>query len=416
MAKVPHNKGSYTVLKDGRAQIKFPLGFNEGSGRYEVHNENFASEAEAIAAIKEINDFIYHGSAVAEVPIHRMKVNGRLKEEAPSFRAVAEGFVSDREKQGTVSERTVKDYKAHLKRIYPYIGEKQVNAIGPKDVNDMYSGLRGNDSRNGASLPISGTYLEHIHSTLSLVFDRAVVYGYTEKNPCEDVDKPKRDTKEKYALSVDESRIFVGAVLGRDLEAKSIGLLICLCTAARLSEMLALTWGDYSDGTLRISKAMEKGSQNIKKTKTGDIREDPCPPILVDALTEWREIQKKQLEKSGLKQTKVTPIVQNRKGEHVLKTTFEKWFRKQKGSFGLPPEITIRGLRHAAASILQRDCHVDMATTMGITGHKTVEMLKRYSHTDDSAKRAAIDALNELLVPNAGGEVSLLPLLDRFSN
>ena len=39
MAKVPRNKGSYSVYKDGRAQIKFPLGFNEKTGKYGVYNE-----------------------------------------------------------------------------------------------------------------------------------------------------------------------------------------------------------------------------------------------------------------------------------------------------------------------------------------------------------------------------------------
>lgn len=129
------------------------------------------------------------------------------------------------------------------------------------------------------------------------------------------------------------------------------------------------------------------------------IYKNPCPPLLIDALTEWREVQAAQLKRIGLDQTGSTPIVQARRGKHTLKTTFEKWFRKQKLSYGLPPEITIHGLRHTAARILQRDCHVDMATTMQITGHKTAEMLKRYSHTDDRAKRAAADALGDVLAP-----------------
>lgn len=400
MAKVPRNKGSYSVYKDGRAQIKFPLGFNEKTGKYGVYNENFPSEAEAIAAIKEINDFIYHGGTAAEVPAHRMKKDAKAKEEAELFRAFAANFVADREKQKTVTERTIKDYRTHLKRIDPYIGSMPISAIGPKDINVMYSGLRSNDRRNGGAAPVSGTYLQHIHSTLSLVFDRAVVYGYIGSNPCKDVDKPKRDTEEKYALSVDECRAFIASVLDKGLEAKSVGLLICLCTAARLSEMLALTWADYSSGTLRISKAMKKDSQETKETKTGDVRNDPCPPILVDVLAEWKELQAAQLERVGLSQTGSTPIVQARRGKHTLKTSFEKWFRLQKHNYNLPPEITIHGLRHTATSILQRDCHVDMATTMQITGHKTVEMLKRYSHTDDSAKRAAAEAFGDLLAPD----------------
>lgn len=402
MARIPHNKGSYNVLKSGRVQIKYPLGFNERSGKYENYSEHFGSEAEAISALKEINDYIYHGGTPEGIASHRR--GAALKDAALSetFHDFAGAFVADREKRGAVAERTIQDYRVHLKRIDPYLGNLLISTIGPRDIDELYTGLRSSDRRNNGSKPVSGTYLEHIHSTLSLVFDRAVTYGITDKNPCKSVDKPKRDTKEKTALSVEQCRAFIGAVYDRGLEAKNIGLLICLCTAARLSEMLALTWGDYENGSLHITKAMKKDSQESKKTKTEDIRNDPCPPILIDSLAEWRDIQAKLLEKMGLKQDSNTPIVSNKKGTHTLKSTFERWFRLQKTKYGLPEEFTIHGLRHTAATILQKDCQVDMATTMGITGHKTMEMLKRYSHTDDTAKRAAIAAFGNLLSPEKG--------------
>lgn len=53
----------------------------------------------------------------------------------------------------------------------------------------------------------------------------------------------------------------------------------------------------------------------------------------------------------------------------------------------LPEDFTIHGLRHTVTTILQKDIKADMTTTMSITGHKTMQMLQRYSHADDSTKR-----------------------------
>lgn len=400
MARVPNCKGSYYVRKDGGCQIKFPLGFSEVLKRYDCHVETFGSEAEAIAAIKEINAFIYHGGAVSEVREHRRKVTGKDPASSVRFSDFAEEFVTDRAAQGNVAERTLSDYRVHIKRINPYLGDMAVSAIGPKQVNELYTGLRSEDPRNGGAAPVGGTYLQHIHSTLSLILGRAVTYGILRHNPCDDVDKPKRDTREKTALTVVQCRNFLEGMLAAELEAKGVGLLICLFTAARLSEMLALTWADFRNGGLFITKSMVKDTQKVKKTKTEDERVEPCPAFLADVLVEWRDIQKRQFDEKGLRWSSGTPIVSSRKGTHTLKTTYEKWFRRNKERFGLPDDFTIHGFRHTVTTILQKDVKADITTTMSITGHKTMQMLGRYSHTDDRAKRDALEALGRLLSPN----------------
>ena len=62
MTKVPHCKGSYQKRRSGDGwQLKYPLGWSEAKLKYDEYREEFSSEAEAIAALKDINDFIYHG-------------------------------------------------------------------------------------------------------------------------------------------------------------------------------------------------------------------------------------------------------------------------------------------------------------------------------------------------------------------
>ncbi|MBM6778752.1 site-specific integrase [Collinsella tanakaei] len=400
MTRVPNCKGSYYRRKDGSCQIKYPLGYSESLHRYDSHIETFGTEAEAIAAIKEINAFVYHGGAISEIREHRKTVTGRDSASTMTFAEFAEKFVADRAAQGNVANRTLEDYRVHIKRISPYFGDVAVSSIDPMLVNELYTGLRSNDSRNGGAAPIGGTYLQHIHSTLSLILDRAVAYGMLKANPCNKVDKPKRDTKEREALTVAQCRNFLEWVLADELEAKTVGLLICLFTASRLSEMLALTWADVRDEGLYITKSMVKDTQQVKSTKTCDERVEPCPAILIEALGKWKAIQRKEFAEKGLKWGPDTPIVSNRKGTHTLKTTYEKWFRRSKAKYGLPADFTIHGFRHTVTTILQKDVGTDIATTMSITGHKTMQMLKRYSHTDHQARREALDALGRLLSPD----------------
>ena len=181
--------------------------------------------------------------------------------------------------------------------------------------------------------------------------------------------------------------IHLSNVLSEELDSKTVGLLICLFTAARLSGMLALTWGDLDGDCLHIWRSMVKDTQQTKATKTEDERFEPCPAVLVDVLTEWKILQEQEFKAKGLRQSGETPIVSSKKGIHVLKTTFERWFRQNRVRMCLPEDFTIHGLRHTVTTILQKDIKADMTTTMSITGHKTMQMLQRYSHADDSAKR-----------------------------
>lgn len=76
MATVPRNKGSYASRAGGNSwQVKYPLGWNERKKRYDEYREEVASEAEAIALIKAINDYVYHGG----LPPRRARVETQGK-------------------------------------------------------------------------------------------------------------------------------------------------------------------------------------------------------------------------------------------------------------------------------------------------------------------------------------------------
>lgn len=60
--------------------------------------------------------------------------------------------------------------------------------------------------------------------------------------------------------------------------------------------------------------------------------------------------------------------------------------------------FTFHNLRHTFASIMQSDLGIGAVTVMGMTGHSSLGMLQKYSHTGLDSKQRAIQALNSHIV------------------
>ena len=73
----------------------------------------------------------------------------------------------------------------------------------------------------------------------------------------------------------------------------------------------------------------------------------------------------------------------------------EKQFRRVVESAGLDPKEVIRHtLRHTAITHLVQ-ASVDLPTVQRISGHKTLQMVVRYSHQNGEHIKAAMDALEQ---------------------
>ncbi|MCZ6474459.1 MAG: tyrosine-type recombinase/integrase [SAR324 cluster bacterium] len=77
------------------------------------------------------------------------------------------------------------------------------------------------------------------------------------------------------------------------------------------------------------------------------------------------------------------------------KTAIEKPFRRAVEQADLDPKVVVRHtLRHTAISHLVQ-AGVDLPTVQRISGHKTLEMVIRYSHQNGEHIQAAMDKLEE---------------------
>lgn len=372
MATVPRNKGSYTRRRSGTGwQVKYPTGWSEKKKKYDEYREDVPTEAEAIALIKAINDYIYHGGDVSGIAEWRKARKGKKKAEGITVSEFAAEYLDMKEKGHGVQPRTVQSDRTCLKRVEPYIGKIPLRAVTAYDLDDMYARMRSCDGDNLVGKPYSGTTVQKTHTFLKMLFNKAIDYDYIEKNPCSGTSAPKRDTKEKVALTADQAKALVSVIEGEPIAAKPIGVLIALFCGLRLSEMLALTWEDYANGAISVTKSLMQDKQGYKSTKTGETRRVPCPGPLIAELDVWRNVQKAWFKEHGLKWGGKSPIVNSRVGNHVLQRTYIRWFKEAKRGYSLPSDFTFHGLRHTYVTLLNRDCHVDERTARSMSGHKT---------------------------------------------
>jgi site-specific recombinase XerD len=85
------------------------------------------------------------------------------------------------------------------------------------------------------------------------------------------------------------------------------------------------------------------------------------------------------------------------RGQHTK--WIEKAFRRVVAAAGLDPNQVLRHtLRHTAITHLVQ-AGVDLPTVQRISGHKTLQMVVRYSHQNGEHLQAAMDKLNRRYRP-----------------
>lgn len=146
-------------------------------------------------------------------------------------------------------------------------------------------------------------------------------------------------------------------------------LLCAYLTGMRRGEIAKLRWEDVDFGD---------GYIFVKETKNNESRAIPIDAQLMDTLLKLQKNSKSQY------------VFTTHEGKHYTSNTAWKraWSTALRRS-GIG-KCRFHGLRHTFCSDLIVGEKEDFATVMELTGHKDMRMLKRYSHTREEAKKAAI--------------------------
>lgn len=173
--------------------------------------------------------------------------------------------------------------------IAPYFGKQPINAITSAHVRKWQTDLMKKTGQTGQ--PLSPTYLNVLHHTLSSLFNYAVRYHGLQVNPCilaGSIGKSKSGEMKFWTL--DEYHQFIAAV---DHSLYRPIFETIYYTGMRVGELLALSFEDidFDNGIIHVSKTLKRiGYDNIITTpKTAKSKRDILiPQFLIDELTEYR--------------------------------------------------------------------------------------------------------------------------------
>jgi integrase len=235
----------------------------------------------------------------------------------------------------------------------------------------------------------SGSTVNRYLATLSHMFTMAVKeWRLVPTNPVRDITKKKEARGRVRFLSDVERDTLLDACAKSDWQGLHILVTLALSTGARRGELIGLKWDDVD---LRVREASidpktgEKqaamGRAIVRETKNGETR---SLPLVGKALEALRTLKLQGSAKSEW----VFPQPSGFPGPYE---NFDGVWYAALESAGLE-DFRFHDLRHTTASMLaaQGCSGLEIADVLG---HKTLSMVKRYSHLMQSHKVSAIEKM-----------------------
>lgn len=205
-------------------------------------------------------------------------------------------------------------------------------------------------------------------------------WGYPVDNPIPHVTRPKiRNNRTRFLTKEEAQRLLDAAKTSRNQKLYPY-LLVMMHTGMRPSEAAGLKWGDI-DLDQRLVK--------LQVTKT-DMRYVPLTEMTETILRTIRP----ENATNDMHVFLPPESVASKQLTNVPCLHFKKSFTTAKTKAGLD-DLHLHDLRHTAASHLLM-AGVDLRTLAEILGHKTLQMVHRYTHLLNDHKLKAVDRINTL--------------------
>lgn len=316
------------------------------------------------------------------------RIQEREKPKEVTFKDIAEMW--EREHREEIVERTWTNYEPHYKDIVNRHGDKAIEDVQALDINQdlMQSKAKG----------LSATVVNTRRSIYKMIFDYAIVHGYTQFNPVLAVKLPKGLKRGKRQAPSDD---IIKIILSNIDKPFGFFPFFLLCTGLRKSEALALTWQDvdFKAKEISITKSIDNmwgSNPQIKAPKsTAGIRSVPIIAILEQPLKD----HKKRCGNSPL----LFPAPASNRGGAGGGLMTERgyegaWLRYCQATNLIDddgkPLVTAHHLRHGTATLMFEG-GVDELTAQHVLGHSRVEITREvYTDLREDKRRQSILLLN----------------------
>lgn len=263
-------------------------------------------------------------------------------------------------------------YKRHLEWWKEQLGSYTLDAVTAPmivEYRDKLVGapISGERTRTGST---TNRYL----AALSHCFTLAVKeWGWLETNPLSKVGRKKEsDGRVRFLSDEERLKLLDACKASRNKELYLI-VLLAISTGARQSEILGLSWDDVMFDSKRIV---------LRDTKNGETRSVPLVGPAFDLMKSHSKVKR-------IDTRLVFPRQDKASSKHI--SIRESWERAV--SVAGIENFRFHDLRHTAASYLAMN-NATLAEIAEILGHKTLQMVKRYSHLSEQHVSSVVERMN----------------------
>lgn len=253
------------------------------------------------------------------------------------------------------------------------LGQYSLADTTPALIAQYRDKLADGEKVGGEVVPRSAATVNRYLAILSHVFTVAVKeWGWVEENPVLKVTKMKEPRGRVRFLSDDERKNLLNECKKSESSCLYMIVVLALSTGARRMEILGLKWSDVD-----IARAVI----TLHETKNGERRVLPLTGHALDLIKQHSKVRQLNCDLVFPGKSLKNPIDIRTPWETVLKRAGVDDFR-------------FHDLRHSTASYLAMN-GASLAEIAEILGHKTLQMVKRYSHLSEVHTSKVVARMNE---------------------
>ena len=251
------------------------------------------------------------------------------------------------------------------------IGDKKLIDVSRALIIEVQDELAAEKTNRGG-LRAAAT-VNRFLASISHAFTKAVEWEWVEANPVKGVSRMTEPKGRDRYLTDDERKALLDASqeIGATLH---LIIVIALSAGARRGEIMGLEWSDIH---------WKEGFAVLRDTKNSEHRAMPLVGKAMELLKVHRDTNRQLKDK----------LVFPQPGDRDRPWNFEAVWRKAKKQAEIE-DFRFHDLRHSAASYLAMG-GASLAEIAEILGHKTLQMVKRYSHLSNAHVSSVVEKMND---------------------
>ena len=284
------------------------------------------------------------------------------------------GNLLDRYQSEVLPKKKAKGQLGQLKWWKDQLGDRKLKNLYPTLISTYKEKLIQEPSERTGRKRTPATVNRYL-ALISHVFTTAVKeWQWMEINPVMQISKPKESRGRTRFLSDEEREKLLNACRSSESVFLFVIVILALSTGMRKGEILGMKWENVDLKKKRIT---------LVETKNGETK---VVPLVGKAHELIRDLY---LNIKPLNNDRVFPSTNTPTEFRSIRTAWETALKKCEIE-----NFRFHDLRHSTASYLAMN-GATLLEIADILGHKTLQMVKRYSHLSEDHKATVLEKMNE---------------------